>query len=165
MKWYVLYTKPRNEKKLAATLTEKGFIVYCPVQETVKQWSDRKKKIIEPLFKSYIFICLEDYNDYSEKVLRNAGAVRFLWWQGKPAIVRHDEIDAIKNFLQSYKNVHVEGNFEKGDNVVVNEGPLRNMEGVIMDVKKNIAKLYLPKFGISIVANLPIQSISLQSPK
>ena len=58
-----------------------------------------------------------------------------------------------------------EGNFEKGDNVVVNEGPLRNMEGVIMDVKKNIAKLYLPKFGISIVANLPIQSISLQSPK
>ncbi len=60
MPWYVLYTKSRNEKKLTQLLSEKGFDVYCPLQETVKQWSDRKKKVQEPIFKSYIFVHLKN---------------------------------------------------------------------------------------------------------
>ena len=54
--WYVLYTKPRNEKKVAQRLSEAGYTVYCPLQKVRRQWSDRTKVVEEPLFKSYLFI-------------------------------------------------------------------------------------------------------------
>ena len=55
-KWYVLYTKPRHEIKALERLAQNGFEVYCPMKTTLKQWSDRKKKVSEPLLPSYIFI-------------------------------------------------------------------------------------------------------------
>ena len=58
--WYVLYTKPRNEKKVAQRLSEAGYNVYCPLQKVRRQWSDRTKVLEEPLFKSYLFIQIED---------------------------------------------------------------------------------------------------------
>jgi transcription antitermination factor NusG len=162
MKWYVLYTKPRNEKKLANLLALKGFTVYCPVQEVMKQWSDRKKKVIEPLFKSYIFVQMEDYKKESEEALRTNGSVRFLWWLGQPALVLDKEIEAIRNFLALYKNVQVESNITKNTSVVITEGPLKSSEGVVLEIKKNIARLKLLKFGMSIVANVPVQALVLQ---
>jgi len=80
MAWYVLYTKPRNEKKVTRLLQEKGVEVYCPMQESIKQWSDRKKKVQEPIFRSYVFVKMDDYETESARVLRTAGTVRFLWW-------------------------------------------------------------------------------------
>ena len=54
MEWYALYTKPRWEKKVAKALEKIGIIVYCPMITEVRQWSDRKKKVTLPLFKSYV---------------------------------------------------------------------------------------------------------------
>src|SRR5690242_12899225 len=104
MSWYVLYTKPRNEKKVAELLKQKGVDVFCPIKEEIRQWSDRKKKILEPVFKSYIFVRLSNYKENSIGVLTTPGAIRFLWWTGKPGVVRADEIQAIKDFLENYKN-------------------------------------------------------------
>ena len=58
--WYVLYTKHRNEKKVAQRLSEAGYTVYCPLQKVRRQWSDRTKVVEEPLFKSYLFIQIEE---------------------------------------------------------------------------------------------------------
>ncbi|MBL0358846.1 MAG: UpxY family transcription antiterminator [Chitinophagaceae bacterium] len=56
-----MYTKPRWEKKVACLLDEKGIENYCPLNKVVKQWSDRKKVVLEPVFKSYVFVkILED---------------------------------------------------------------------------------------------------------
>jgi hypothetical protein len=49
MEWFALYTKPRNEKKVTETLAALGIEVYCPLVTTIKQWSDRKKKVESPL--------------------------------------------------------------------------------------------------------------------
>ena len=61
-KWLVLYTKPRNEKKVAERLTKNGFEVYCPLIKTLRQWSDRKKKVEIPMFSSYVFIHIDEKN-------------------------------------------------------------------------------------------------------
>ena len=58
--WCVLYTKPRNEKKVAERLTGAGYTVYCPLQKVRRQWSDRVKVVEEPLFKGYLFIKIEE---------------------------------------------------------------------------------------------------------
>ena len=60
LNWYALYTKPRWEKKVAKNLGDKGYIVYCPLNKVLRQWSDRKKIVLEPLFKGYIFVQIED---------------------------------------------------------------------------------------------------------
>ena len=58
--WHVLYTKPRNEKKVAERLSGAGYTVYCPLQKVRRQWSDRVKVVEEPLFKGYLFIKIEE---------------------------------------------------------------------------------------------------------
>jgi len=157
--WYVLYTKPRHEKKTAALLQEKGITVYCPLQETVKQWSDRKKKIQEPLFRSYIFVELEDYEQEQGTVLATRGAVRFLWWQGRPGIVREEEIEAIRQLLNAYKGAEISVQFAEGEEVRITKGALREQTGKIIQIKGNKAYLQLRSLGWNIRAELPVQTL------
>ena len=49
-KWYAVYTRPKWEKKVAELLSRKRIENYCPLNKSIKQWSDRKKTIFEPLF-------------------------------------------------------------------------------------------------------------------
>lgn len=160
MSWYVLYTKPRNEKKVAELLKQKGVDVFCPIKEEIRQWSDRKKKILEPVFKSYIFVRLSNYKEDSIGVLTTPGAIRFLWWTGKPGVVRADEIQAIKDFLENYKNAEINVEIKKGETVVIKEGPLRETVGTVLSIKKNMAVLYLKSLGLNLVATIPVQSLN-----
>ena len=61
--WFALQTRPRWEKKVASSLNKKGIEHYCPLNKVVRQWSDRKKVVLEPVFKCYVFIKIaEDKN-------------------------------------------------------------------------------------------------------
>lgn len=159
MTWYVLYTKPRNEKKVTELLQRKGMEVYCPQREEIKQWSDRRKKVSEPVFRSYVFVRLADYKQESVPVLETPGAVRFLWWNGRPGVVQEHEIRAIQDFLNNYRNAQINVQFKAGDEVMVGEGPLRETKGVIMQVKRNIATLHLKSLGLNLIATLPVQAL------
>ena len=86
MNWYVVYTKPRWEKKVVEQLNQKGIECYCPLITQVRQWSDRKKKVDVPLFNSYVFVHLEESDRNS--VFLSSGVVRYLFWLGKLAVVR-----------------------------------------------------------------------------
>jgi len=159
MPWYVLYTKPRNEKKVATLLQEKGIEVYCPVKEEIRQWSDRKKKISEPVFRSYIFVSLEDYNAENIPVLETPGSVRFLWWNKKPGVVRNEEIQAIRDFLNDYKGAEITVELTSGQEVTIGEGPLKDATGTVLHTKGNKVYLWIKTLSMSVVATVPIQSI------
>ena len=81
-RWHVIYTKSKWEKKVDDLLMQKGFECWCPVQKQERQWSDRKKIIETPLFRSYVFIkaCKEDYT----QILSTNGVVNFLYFEKKP---------------------------------------------------------------------------------
>ena len=160
MAWYVLYTKPRNEKKLAVLLEDRGVKVFCPVQEEVRQWSDRKKKILEPVFRSFIFVQMGNYEEESLDILMFRGAVRFLWWQGKPGIVQEKEIQLIKDFLNNYKNVTSDTKISVGQSVNITEGPLKENNGTVLTVKGNKATLHLKSLGLNLVAQLPVNVLA-----
>lgn len=161
MNWYVLYTKPRNEKKTASLLQMRGIEVYCPTQIHVRQWSDRKKKVEEPVFRSYIFVALKDYARDCVAVLETPGAVRFLWLYGKPGLVRDWEIDAIRQFLGEYQTVESRAipNFQSGDEVRVGSGPLVNQSGIIIRIQGSKAILKLQSLGIELTAELPVAAL------
>jgi transcription antitermination factor NusG len=91
--WYVVYETQMGEKS-SGTIDKDGIECYCPLFQ-VRQWSDRKKKVVVPLFNSYVFVQVAD-SDRS-LVFQSVGAVRYLFWLGKPAVVRDEEIGTIKS--------------------------------------------------------------------
>jgi len=101
--WYVLYSRPNAEKKLAALLTERGIEAYCPTRTEVRRWSDRKKKVQVPVLPSMVLVNIK----FSQKneVFDIPSAVRFLYWAKEPAIVTNEEVEALKESLTSKKTL------------------------------------------------------------
>ncbi|MBZ9731380.1 UpxY family transcription antiterminator [Salegentibacter sp. JZCK2] len=152
MSWYVLYTKPRTEKRVAEGLEQMGVDVYCPLITEVKQWKDRKKKLKTPLFKSYVFIKLDEKN--RNRVFDVPGVVRYLFWLGKPAIVRNEEIEVIQEWLEDDKveDAKVE-HLNEGDKITIKNGAFKDQEAIIRDVGKRKMRLILPKLGFTVEVN------------
>ena len=146
MNWYVVYTKPKWEKKVAERLNEIGVVTYCPLVSKTSQWSDRKKTISVPLFHSYIFVQLEDKD--RNRVFEIPGAVRYLFWLGKPAVVKDSEIEAIQDWLSAPASYEVSlDKWKKGDKIVLESGPFVSQSAVIEEVKQNHYILILESLG------------------
>ena len=140
--WFALYTKPRWEKKVSTKLLNKGIESWCPVQKLQRQWSDRKKIIEDPLFKSYVFVHISD--DEKTKVLATEGVIQFVYYLKKPAVIRNEEIQLIKTYLLE-KDVQITvqslKQFEEKDLVVISKGVFMDNEGVV--VKGGKRKVYV----------------------
>jgi len=95
-------------------------------------------------------------------VLETPGAVRFLWWQKKPGIVKEIEIEAIRNFLNDYKNARISAQISEGENVLIAEGPLKEQHGKIIKLKGNKAILELRSLGWNIIAELSVHILKKQ---
>jgi len=152
MSWYVLYTKPRTERRVAESLAQMGVEVYCPLITEIKQWKDRKKKLKAPLFKSYVFIKLEEKN--RNRVFDVPGVVRYLFWLGKPAVVRNREIEVIQEWLDDEKvdTAKVE-HLSEGDKITIKNGAFKEQEAIIREVGKRKMRLILPKLGFTVEVN------------
>ena len=160
--WYAVHTRPRWEKKIATQLAKKGIELYCPLNRVQRQWSDRKKIILEPLFTSYIFVRLEDYQHLP--VVQTDGVISFVYWLKKPAIIRDEEIDAIKRFLNEYESIRLEKtDVNVTDRVRIIGGPLMEREGNILEVKHKTVKVQLPSLGYTLVATIEKSNIEILS--
>lgn len=146
MNWYAIYTKPRNEKKVADKLEAIGIEAYCPMITTVKQWSDRKKKVASPVLPSYVFVKLTEAR--RNEVFEIPGVVRYIFWLGKPAIIREVELELLKEYLaQDYTSV-VQTTLQRGDKLTIPSGPFKGQEGVIKSTTNSKIQLVLESLGI-----------------
>lgn len=160
MEWRVLYTKPRNEKKVFDRLVKQGFEVYCPCQKILKHWSDRKKWVEEPLFKSYIFVKAPSDELEKRSMLETRGVVRFLYWLGGPACVKQDEIEAIQKFLGEHKSLEIIS-FKPGAKLNIKDGALKGMKGVVDYQTEKEIILKVEKLGMSLVAKISKHHVEL----
>jgi transcriptional antiterminator RfaH len=152
MNWYVVYTKPKWEKKVAEQLTQFGVECYCPLITVVRQWSDRKKKVEVPLFNSYVFVQLEEKD--RNLVFQSAGAVRYLFWLGKPAIVRDEEINTIKDWLSTPDQCDVSlADFQIGDKITLESGPFIAQQATVKEIKNTHYVLVLESMGCTLKMN------------
>ncbi len=125
--WYAAYTRPRSEKKVYELLTQYNFNSYLPLVTTIRQWSDRKKKVQLPLISSYVFVKTEEEN--LKNILPINGVVRILKHLGKPAIIRDYEIDNLKILLSDTDKITlIENiNLKKGDSIIVEKGVFKGL--------------------------------------
>ena len=163
-KWLAIYTKPRWEKKVNLLLQEKGFESYCPLNKVRRKWSDRVKIVMEPLFKSYVFIKVTE--DDRAAVRMTAGAINFVYWQGKPAVIREKEITAIKRFLDEYENVEARPvALRVNQRVRVTNGSLMDQEGKVLDIRRKMAKVAIDSLGYILVAYIERSKLTSALPK
>lgn len=161
-KWYALYTKPRWEKKIDSVLIRKGIESWCPLQKVERQWSDRKKIIEDPLFKSYVFVRIAP--DERTKVLMTDGVLNFVHYLGKPAIIKDDEVDTIKKYLAE-KDASIailsEEGFQNEMKIKVNHGVFMGNEGTVIRGGKKKVYVKLESLGQVMVVEFPAEYLSV----
>jgi len=148
MPWYVLYTKSRQEKKVSDSLNAAGIEAYCPLVTVVKQWSDRNKKVQLPLITSYVFVNIEEQQ--REEVFKVSGIVRYLFWLGKPALVRAIEIEALKQSLEGILATFEVRTIQKDTIYKIPEGPFQGFEGIVKNINATTIQLLLVDLGFFI---------------
>ncbi|PZR11676.1 MAG: antitermination protein NusG [Flavobacterium psychrophilum] len=150
-KWYAVYTKPRWEKKVHALLSEKGIECYCPLNKVHRKWSDRIKIVEEALFKSYVFVRVSE--EEKTPVRMASGVVNFVYWQGKPAVIKDKEIVMIRKFLNEYDDVQVRQlDVEPEDVVVVKQGVLMGKKGTVKRVLRKKVEVLIESIGFVLTA-------------
>lgn len=152
-KWYPVYTRSRAEKKVEEALTKKNITTYLPVKKVLKQWTDRKKIIEEPLIKSYLFIYISS-KEYNE-VLMTQGIARFIYFTGKIAYIPNKQLEDLQLLLSNGAELEViDYNISPGEKVLIKAGPFKGIiaELVSLRNKKSIV-LRLENIGYSILIN------------
>jgi transcription antitermination factor NusG len=151
--WYAVYTRSRWEKKVSDLLSKKRIENFCPLNRVLRQWADRKKTVYEPLFTCYVFVRISEKEQLLIK--QTDGILNFVHWLGKPAVIKDEEIDMVKRFLNEHDDVKLEKiNVNINDKVKIISGPLMQCEGEVLQIKNNTVKIHLPSLGYAIVAEV-----------
>jgi len=149
-RWYPVYTNSRAEKKAYQELQRKGIDAYLPVKKEWRQWSDRKKLVEEPLFKSYVFVRIS--NKEHAEVLMTQGVSRFLYFSGKIAMMPDKQMEDLKLLLTSGEDLTlIEHEIQPGEKVLIHAGPFKGMvaELVSIENKKSLV-LKLENLGYAL---------------
>lgn len=161
MNWFALYTNPRAEKKAFAELISKDIDTYLPLQKTLKQWSDRKKWVEEPLFRSYIFVHIPVSSYYD--VLNTPGIIRYVTFEGKAVPIPQGQIDAIRYYLSGQDLVQEDfrnSGLLPGSPVEIVRGPLRGLNGILVDFHgQKKVRLEIEALGQFLNLNISLQDI------
>jgi len=157
--WYALYTKSRSEKQLEEQLTKAGFEAYLPLQRVLKQWSDRKKWVEVPLFRSYIFVFISRAEYYD--VLNVPGAVRYITFEGKAVPIPPQQMEAIRQFVDTNQELpDVDLDLEPGSIVDIIAGPMKGISGELLEIMgKKKVRIEIDGLGQSIFLELPASHI------
>lgn len=157
--WYALYTRSRSEKQTYDWLVKMGVDAYLPLQKTLKQWSDRKKWVEEPLFRSYIFVHISQAEYYD--VLNSPGVVRYITFEGKPVAIPPQQIEAIRQFVDTGQILpDVELELVPGAKIDIIAGPMKGITGELLEIMgKKKVRIEIDGLGHAVFLELPASHI------
>lgn len=161
-RWYAVYVKYKMEKKVYQELMKKEIEVYLPLKKEKRQWSDRIKMIEEPLLWGYLFVRVSNKEYYD--VIITKGALRYVCFDGKATPIPDQQIEDLKIFMQ-YANESVVVTSEritKGDVVKVCQGPFRDIQGEVVEIRgKQRLVLRFESLGYCVHAELGSEKVEI----
>ena len=157
--WYAVYTKSRCEKRVSALLTKKKIENYCPLNR-VGQSIDRKKMALEPLFPSYVFVYISEME--MAAIRQTSDVVNFVYWLGRPAVIKDVEIESIQHFVSEHTDVVLEENSGKRFRYgTYRKRSSMEFEGNVVSIKNNKVKVTLPSLGVMMTADVQKSNVEL----
>ncbi|MBC8320940.1 MAG: UpxY family transcription antiterminator [Bacteroidetes bacterium] len=159
--WYAIYVKSRTEKKVALELMYENIDHYLPLIKLLKQWSDRKKWVEEPLFRSYVFVNIEQ-KDYF-KVLQINGAVKYISFEGSAVPIPEVQINAIKYYLEESSPDNIDRiKWDLGQKVEVISGSMTGLVGELIEIRgKHKVRVEIETVGSSLLIQIPKSKLRL----
>ena len=134
-RWYALYLRSRYEKRAHQHLLDKGIESFLPLIEEVHVWSDRKKRVEEPLFRGYLFVRTDLKNKLS--ILQTDGVVQFVRIGAKLSPIPDEQINWVKILIGHPDRVVRESYISEGQRVRVSAGPFIGLQGYVRKVKSS----------------------------
>ena len=156
--WFALYTKPRSEFKASEQLEANGINHYLPTVTTLKQWSDRKKKVTEPVMRGYIFIKADERERLL--ALEQYSVTRCVTERGRPAVIPEWQIDNLRKMLEYDGDFYVMNGLVPGKKVRIKEGPFAGVEGTYQESENDkTISVTIELLNRSVIAHLPKESV------
>lgn len=156
--WFALYTKPKHEFKAEEELNNLSIDSFLPKIIVKRKWKDRKKKIVTPLFTSYIFIHATEIERRYSLALQSI--VKTVCFQGIPAVIPDEQIESIKIMVQNNDDIFITDNIVNGSKVKIIDGPFKDTIGVVINVNsENYLYVSLEILNRSISVKLPVDSV------
>ena len=151
--WYLVYTKPKCEKKVAALLTKRKIENFCPQNRTQVKHIRKSKLVDRPLFSSYVFVQITE--EQIPLIRQFENVLNLVYWKGQPAIVKEEEIDIIKDFISNYHDIRLEKTtVEQNEEARIIDRPGYVMDGNLLTLKNKSIKVNLPSLGYKLIAEI-----------
>jgi transcription antitermination factor NusG len=158
-KWFALYTKPRHEFKAEIEITSLSIENYLPTVTRLKQWSDRKKKVTEPLLRGYILIKATEKERIN--ALQTRSVLNCVSFKGKPAAIPQFQIDNLKKMMESDDEFYISEQIKVGTKVRVTSGPFQGVEGIVYNTDNvKMLAITIDLLNRSVSVKLPPQSVT-----
>jgi len=135
--WFVLQTRYRFEKKVAARLSDKGLEVFLPLRKEKREWNDRCRDLLVPLFPGHVFVRSPRSLALRLLVLQTPGAMGFVASCGTAAIVPRQQIRSLQLLLAADIPFSVNSFLRSGPHVRVRSGCLQGVEGLLDEANKS----------------------------
>lgn len=158
--WYAIYTKPRAEKKVYERMLLKGYNAYLPLVSSIREWSDRKKKVLTPLISGFVFVNINKDNLFD--IMNIQGTLGVLRYLGKPAVVREDEIANLKILMSDAAGLCElkDLTYEKGEKVEVVNGLFKGLKGYSVNIQgKHRIIVEVEAIGSRLAVNVPLEFV------
>lgn len=167
LKWKVIYTSSRQEKKVSAYLSKFGIEHYLPIYRSLRYWKDRKKWVELPLFNGYIFVKPTDLQ--RDEALRIPGVVKYIRHNGNDAIIPERQLMIIRELIELGYSVSQYDESEKlevGDVAEIMEGPLKGHEAEVSKLGEDTYLLVtIEAMNQSFKVKLPKEILKLRRKK
>ena len=106
LKWFVLYTKPRFERKISETLSRRKISNYFPLKRIISSSGITYKLNEELLFPSYIFL-KTSLNEFTN-LKKIPGVISLVYWLGNPVSITDNELKLLRQFLGEHVNIAIQ---------------------------------------------------------
>jgi len=158
--WYIVYTRPGQEKKVTENLSRKKIECYCPLNNAIHQSFYGKRAASEVLFCSYSFVKICEIQ--IPELQKISGVINLVFWLNKPFIVPEQEIHIMREFLSEYRNVTLKKiGIDRKNRFSTNL--LAENKGIY--VRNNTAKVFLPSLGYLMTAETKAATIEMPVPQ
>jgi transcriptional antiterminator RfaH len=161
--WFVVYTRPRWEKKVDSLLQMQDIKSYCPLRKQKNQWADRMKDVEVPLFSSYVFVYINPREEL--KVRLTLGVVNFVYYMGKLARIRENVIEDIRYYLEFSPEAEVVSmrDMEVGDRVKIKEGIMSQQQGEVIKLQGKNVLVVIDNLQCALITRVPVAVLELIS--
>jgi transcription antitermination factor NusG len=137
--WFVVWTESRAEKKVESRLAEIGLEPWLPKVKERRRWSDRWREVVTPLFPGYLFA--RGGAAQLSRLLRTPGVLTVVKHGARPVLLASDFITSLRRAVENpgvgVERVDDPVDYRQGDEVIVREGPLAGVRGVVQEMRSS----------------------------